>query len=661
MWLLNASSWEIKDFISPKETPPYAILSHTWGEEEASFRDWQPKPGPEVRNKLGYRKIEYCCKQSIADGYGWVWIDTCCIDKSSSAELSEAINSMFQWYADAAICYAYLNDVILPANATEDDIKSLLAVSRWLTRGWTLQELIAPPNITFYSSDWEAFGTRLKLSATLAEIALIDESYLNGRSLNDASVAQRMSWASRRTTSREEDLAYCLLGIFNVNIPLIYGEKSKAFRRLQEAIIREYPEDHSLYAWGQVVKRPSQKIVDRNQIWGLKPIEYNPDLADQKLLSLLAESPADFKHSGQIVRAPLANAYFDHGNELYTPPFSIGHATQVEFPTVPWEDYAAFHLKRPPIVQIRIISYALLLCGRWNEKRNKFHFVLIPQVVVGAQVSRTYEIIIDRKMKPLVTYLKEDTQRYIYKVPRPYLPRKGGLLFRRAIYSIADLDTKLRQDVIDAVRYNWLNPPCSVWRMLHATAFEADRTHTFAVFIRRQGPVDGESQDRDNDAKNGMLKFGLAPIKISSKKQDVQRRHSTRTQQEPKPLTERSKEIPPFSDVDSALQYFWDCPDDIPHQHEMAVPQDEWRLNIEDYVDVSVAVERMYIDDDDSDEYTTEREPGCYVDVIDLIVRVKGDPGYRNLEGKEEGGLKDRGDQDQDEDEGSDDGANYDR
>ncbi|KAI1150269.1 hypothetical protein F4825DRAFT_468304 [Nemania diffusa] len=578
---------------------------------------------------------------------------------------------MFQWYANATVCYAYLNDVVQLANATEDEVKSTLENSRWITRGWTLQELIAPTDIVFYSKDWEAFGTRSKLSAILAEITLIDESYLNGRPLDDASVAQRMSWASKRITSREEDLAYCLLGIFNVNIPLIYGEKSKAFRRLQEAIIREYPEDHSLFAWGKVVRRFSI-IRDREQIWGSKRIEYDPGLANRKLSSLLAESPAEFTHSGKIVRAPLANGYFDHSNELYSPPFSIGHATQVEFPVMPWEDYAAFHLKCPRIVQIRTISYALLLCGIWSKKRNRFNFILIPQVVVGAQVSRTNEIIVARKIAPLVMFLKEDTQRYIYKVPKPYPPHKGGLLFRRVIYSISDVDNKVRQAVIDAVRLNWLNPPCSVWRMLHAIAFEVDKMHTFAIFIQRLGPIDNGRTGNEDGGKNGILNFGLGPIKTLSQ---VEKSGSTTdirdgvtsqspAQEESKELTERPKETKPFLDINAALQHFWDHPEEIQHQHEMAIPRDEWRLNLDGYVDVYVAVERMYLgddDDSDSDEYTTERDPDCFVDIIDLVIRVKGDPGYRDLEGNEDPGLEDEGDPDGgDEDEGSEDGENSD-
>ncbi|KAI1324344.1 hypothetical protein F5Y16DRAFT_307991 [Xylariaceae sp. FL0255] len=181
-----------------------------------------------------------------------------------------------------------------------------------------------------------------------------------------------MSWASKRKTSHEENLAYCLLGIFNVNMPLIYGEKSKAFRRLQEAIIKEYPEDHSLYAWGKIVSRFSYEIQDDEYFWGDKIIEYDPKLAERKLYSLLGQSPVDFENSGRIVRAPLANGYFDHLDQIRMPPFTIGAATEVEFEVMPWEDCAAFHLKCPLIVQIRPISYAMLLCGQWNDRKTKF-------------------------------------------------------------------------------------------------------------------------------------------------------------------------------------------------------------------------------------------------------------------------------------------------
>ncbi|KAI1351349.1 heterokaryon incompatibility protein-domain-containing protein [Xylaria sp. FL0043] len=342
MWLLHTCSWEMNEFISYKQAPPYAVLSHTWGNEEVLFRDWQYASCESVEKKEGFNKIKNCCEQAAAEGLEWVWIDTCCINKDSSAELTEAINSMFQWYKSAAVCYVYLCDI-------SDDIESNIAKSRWITRGWTLQELIAPREVVFYSCNWEALGTRSNLSACLAIATNINEPFLVGRrDLNEASIAQRMSWAARRTTSREEDEAYCLLGIFNVNMPLIYGEGLKAFRRLQEVLAREYPKDHSLFAWGKIVKRLSNE-VDEHQAYGLKPIDiqHNPDEVGKEGLGLFAKRPRDFQHSGQIVCVPNAKHYFRPG--LNTILVLAGDAVHVSLPLVRGVVIAK-HLKRPPIV-----------------------------------------------------------------------------------------------------------------------------------------------------------------------------------------------------------------------------------------------------------------------------------------------------------------------
>ncbi|RYP01527.1 hypothetical protein DL764_006193 [Monosporascus ibericus] len=172
----------------------------------------------------------------------------CCIDKASSAELTEAINSMFRWYRNAEICYAYLSDI-----PSAKRIHQKLERSRWFTRGWTLQELIAPAEVVFYSMDWDHVGTKSELSASISSITKIDASFLDSKNLMSASVAQRMSWAAHRETSRPEDIAYCLLGIFDINMPLIYGEGMKAFQRLQEEIIESYPMDYSFFAWGTAV------------------------------------------------------------------------------------------------------------------------------------------------------------------------------------------------------------------------------------------------------------------------------------------------------------------------------------------------------------------------------------------------------------------------
>ncbi|KAJ2992024.1 hypothetical protein NUW58_g2313 [Xylaria curta] len=294
MWLLNAHTRGMREFVSYKQAPHYAILSHTWGDEEVSFKDWQDGAWEHMEQKEGFRKIDGCCRQAVAESLDWVWIDTCCIDKRSSAELSEAINSMFNWYKQADVCYAYLYDVF-------DDIESNLGRCRWVTRGWTLQELIAPRKVVFYSGDWKAIGTRSELAGRLATITGIDKRFLTGKALGDANVAQRMSWAAKRTTSREEDEAYCLLGIFDVNMPLIYGEGPRAFRRLQEVLAREYPEDHSLFAWGKIVEHLSNQVDNHEQIWGSEPIPYDHNKTGIKRLGLFAESPKDFQHSSQIV------------------------------------------------------------------------------------------------------------------------------------------------------------------------------------------------------------------------------------------------------------------------------------------------------------------------------------------------------------------------
>jgi hypothetical protein len=185
------------------------------------------------------------------------WIDTCCIDKTSSAELSEAINSMFKWYGDAEICYAYLSDV--PGNGDIDQQWKEFANSRWFNRGWTLQELISPTIVIFFAQDWTVIGSRSSLLITIAQTTGIDRDLFsdgflsasrtpNHNRLSQYSIAQKMSWASKRQTTRVEDEAYCLLGIFGVNMPLLYGEGKMAFIRLQEEIMKR-SSDHSIFAW----------------------------------------------------------------------------------------------------------------------------------------------------------------------------------------------------------------------------------------------------------------------------------------------------------------------------------------------------------------------------------------------------------------------------
>ncbi|KAF5319849.1 hypothetical protein D9758_018800 [Tetrapyrgos nigripes] len=236
--------------------PRYAILSHTWEKEEVTFQDIQNLQT--ARLKAGYVKVWNACARARNYDFEWIWIDSCCINKESSAELSEAINSMYQYYEDAAVCYVYLCDV--SAEYHPRNPKSTFKDSRWFKRGWTLQELLAPWNVVFLDKDWVRIGPEV----------------FEGRDINTYSVAQRMSWAAERETTRAEDQAYSLMGIFGVSMPPIYGEGgAKAFMRLQQEIIK-ISDDRSIFAW---VAASSEHDENRG---------------------LLAKSPYEFRMSGEV-------------------------------------------------------------------------------------------------------------------------------------------------------------------------------------------------------------------------------------------------------------------------------------------------------------------------------------------------------------------------
>lgn len=256
MRLLNTSTREL-EFFPGGEIPPYAILSHTWEENEVTFQQHQ-KAGIN-RDWAGWIKIQKSIELAVSQGLGYIWIDTCCIDKTSSAELSEAINTMFLWYERAEVCYVYLSDVTSGQDPVDFTSSTGHGPSRWFSRGWTLQELIAPRRAEFYDSDWTNIGTREELSGAIRSITRISLDLLCfkptasvpsvSRLLELTSVGEKLSWAAKRVTTREEDIAYSLLGLFDINIPLLYGEgRKKAFGRLQEEILRS-TDDESVFAW----------------------------------------------------------------------------------------------------------------------------------------------------------------------------------------------------------------------------------------------------------------------------------------------------------------------------------------------------------------------------------------------------------------------------
>ena len=226
------------------DVPAYAILSHTWGKEEVIFQDMEANADmSKTVSKAGWRKIQFCAKQAAADGLRYFWIDTCCIDKKNAVELGAAINSMFRWYQNAARCYVYLSDVSKPDNGANGERawKEAFRTSRWFTRGWTLQELIAPRLVDFFSLEGERLGSKLLLESEIYEITGIAKNALRGNVLSGFSIKERRSWTERRNTTIEEDEAYCLIGIFDVSMVPNYGERrDQAFRRLEEEIHRLY-------------------------------------------------------------------------------------------------------------------------------------------------------------------------------------------------------------------------------------------------------------------------------------------------------------------------------------------------------------------------------------------------------------------------------------
>ncbi|KAI1812792.1 HET-domain-containing protein [Poronia punctata] len=307
MRLIDVNTLQLIEFFT--NIPPYAILSHTWGSEEVTFQDYlfavnpthhshshhhsshhqaQAQEIKTIRTKTGFHKILNSCSRAKRDGISYLWCDTNCIDKRSSAELSEAINSMYAWYRDSVICYAYLADYTHnPKNSTVPD--GSFDQSRWFTRGWTLQELLAPSKVVFYDSKWMDLGDRAVLAERISRVTRIHIGALKDRdTVPEYSIAQRMSWAADRQTTRPEDIAYSLLGIFKVNMSLLYGEGSTAFRRLQQKIMK-VSDDHSILAWDASMEEKTH--------W----------------MGALALSPASFRSCGSIVRA----------RDLYRNPFSV--------------------------------------------------------------------------------------------------------------------------------------------------------------------------------------------------------------------------------------------------------------------------------------------------------------------------------------------------
>ncbi|EEU35568.1 uncharacterized protein NECHADRAFT_17698, partial [Fusarium vanettenii 77-13-4] len=276
MRLLHTKNLEFVSFIGTpiEERPRYAILSHTWKDDEFLFEEARNGIRQQSRKpRRGLRKILNACKRARQDNLDYIWVDTCCIDKSSSAELSEAINSMFKWYKESASCYVFMDDVTLQG----DGVMGNFDESRWFTRGWTLQELIAPHGLIFFDRHWKYMCSRDEIASRLERVTGITQSILRRRhilppaetshrydyrskcpgcgqidevktDLAEEPISIKMKWAAKRRTTRPEDTSYCLLGLFDINMPLLYGEGENAFGRLQGEILKKSP-DQSILTW----------------------------------------------------------------------------------------------------------------------------------------------------------------------------------------------------------------------------------------------------------------------------------------------------------------------------------------------------------------------------------------------------------------------------
>ena len=317
MRLLNVNTLEFAEFDGDmQEVPPYAITSHRWAKrasDECCFRDMRKKNKEnKATQSEGLKKVEGFCKFVRKENAtrrsdrgeikccDYIWLDTVCINKESSAEVSESINSMFRWYRHAEVCYAYLSDV-----AAMSDFED----SSWFKRGWTLQELIAPKQVVFLTTEWEVLGTSTPIAPwhvspdlgdRVAEITGVPRAVFGNRErLRSLSVEEKCRWIGSRKTTKIEDMAYCLLGILDVAMPLIYGERYRAWLRLEKEVSEKHnmkidlPRPHALGKRDSGVELVTRQKVHRSRerVLTLRAAipSYYPNELGEELLKAAAE------------------------------------------------------------------------------------------------------------------------------------------------------------------------------------------------------------------------------------------------------------------------------------------------------------------------------------------------------------------------------------
>jgi hypothetical protein len=495
---------------------------------------------------------------------------------------------MFRWYQNAVVCYAFLSDV--PSCADVSAVELNLAKSRWFTRGWTLQELIAPANLIFFSKDWHPLGTKSQIHNILSSITGIEKKFLKSENLELASIAKKMSWAASRRTSRIEDTAYSLLGIFDINMPLIYGEGKKAFKRLQEELLKSRTDDHSLFAWGTVVSTPSIKITDLSLYLEREKIQRSQNIVRQPLLGLLAESPRDFSSSGSFIPMPWTGVFYRSGLDLASLPLSVEGGIRLELPVL--EAFDSIYLwDEPRIAQIRTAKTVALFCCHETKRES---FVKLPIQRWGYEYfGRTRELLIEDnahnfpsnrlfRLKAMISIAAE--RRINLEI--------GDLILRRHVFTDSNdcqgiyqtgLGDMVNDDAVVEARKLQAGQKFGYYYGMH----DFSPRHGFAILLSR-----GADAGKPGDS----LLAELFPVYLD----DI-----------PEPSN-----APNNSEINGYGLRWWPSnraltgmPKD---SHVMKTPLDIWNLDTEPFPPISVRVERMLIDEDES-----------FVDVVDIVVRPK--------------------------------------
>jgi hypothetical protein len=492
---------------------------------------------------------------------------------------------MFLWYQNATVCYVYLVDVLSSVNSSE--IKDSIARSRWFTRGWTLQELLAPAEIIFYSRDWKSLGTKSELVDVLSSITGIEEDFLQGKELEYASISKRMSWAAKRKTSRVEDIAYCLFGIFAVNMPLIYGEGKKSFQRLQHELIKTYPYDHTLYAWGVVVDKPSLLLTSIGEL-----PSWNQSEARRRLLGALAISPRDFEFSGSFLPSPFAkDFYYDSITRSARLPIPLGLGVQFELPVS--RHQSAYHCSQVKTTQHRDSCIAILFC---KPEKNSGLNVGIPLQFYGLSTcGRTPEIILQR-----FTYnpssIVSRIEMFHVEAEQPMLLENGDIVLRHIQYFAGlkeprPIVDKFARFVVGAnvIRETTYGQFCCIYFPVEETSDNQ---------LKGLGIIFGRLPDKVRLA--GKLSVGVAPTRDNAAKDDMSVDHNGAMM-----VTE-----------DFLLGYWPEMELDAgasgsKYYHIMEPSADSCILDVEPLPKISIKVERLSLD--------LGRDEGV-VDVVDLII-----------------------------------------